>query len=128
MMKIIVFALALCSAQSVSARSYGAGQNMRSDDYQLQKLLADEIDSDHFLAVDPKPDVGQSLLSRKTRSASCDSGCNSHSDCSGSNTCNKCCWWFGYGNICTNPNNVIHCISPKFVGVVTDLINRGQRQ
>ena len=128
MMKIIVFALALCSAQSVSARSYGAGQNMRSDDYQLQKLLADEIDSDHFLAVDPKPDVDQSLLSRKTRSASCDSGCNSHSDCSGSNTCNKCCWWFGYGNICTNPNNVIHCISPKFVGVATDLLNRGQRQ
>ena len=122
MMKIIVFALALCIAQSVSARSYGAGQNMRSEDYQLQKLLADEIDSDHL------PDVDQSLLSRKTRSASCDSGCNSNSDCSGSNTCNKCCWWFGYGNICTNPNNVIHCISPKFVGVATDLLNRGQRQ
>lgn len=126
-MKIIVFALALCIAQSVSARSYGAGQNMRSDDYQLQKLLADEIDSDHFLAVDPKPDVDQSLLSRKTRSASCDSGCNSNSDCSGSKTCNKCCWWFGYGNICTNPNNVIHCISPKFASVATDLLNRGNQ-
>ena len=122
MMKIIVFALALYSAQSVSARSYGAGDNMRSDDYQLQKLFADEFDSDRFLAVDPNPDVDQSLLSRKTRSASCNQKCNSDSDCSGSNTCNKCCWWVGYGNICTDPNSVVYCIPPGFVGVATDLI------
>jgi hypothetical protein len=107
-LKVIVFALALFtfSAQSVSARSQH------------------EIDSDRFLANDPKPDIDQPLLIRKTRSASCDQGCNSDGDCSGSNTCNKCCWWLGYGNICTDPNN-LHlgiCASPNFVGVVTDWI------
>ena len=74
---------------------------MRPDDYQSYKLVND-----------PKPDVDQPTLIRKTRSGACNSECSSDGDCSDSNTCGKCCWWLGYGNICTNPGNVASCISP----------------
>ena len=64
------------------------------------------------LANHPKPDVDQPTLIRKTRSGTCNSECSSDGDCAGSNTCGKCCWWLGYGNICTDPGSIAACISP----------------
>ena len=101
MMNYIVFALALFSVQSVYSRSYGITGDMRTDDHQSYKLVND-----------PKYDVDQPTLIRKTRSGNCDSECSSDGDCAGSNTCGKCCWWVYYGNICTDPGSVISCISP----------------
>jgi hypothetical protein len=63
--------------------------DMRPDDYQSYKLVND-----------PKPDVDQPTLIRKTRSGTCNSECSSNRDCAGSNTCPMCCWYFPHGNIC----------------------------
>ena len=101
MMNYIVFALALLSVQSVYSRSSGVADDIRTDNYQSYKLVND-----------PKSEVEQPTLIRKTRSGNCDNECSSDGDCAGSNSCGKCCWWVYYGNICTNPGRVVSCISP----------------
>ena len=95
MVNYIVFTVVLLSVHSVYGRSYGIASDIRTDDHQSYN-----------------PDVDQTVLIRKTRSGTCDSECNSDGDCTGSNTCGKCCWWVHYGNICTDPGSVLSCVSP----------------
>ena len=90
-----MFTVVLLSVHSVYGRSYGIASDIRTDDHQSYN-----------------PDVDQTVLIRKTRSGTCDSECNSDGDCTGSNTCGKCCWWVYYGNICTDPGSVLSCVSP----------------
>ena len=40
----------------------------------------------------------------------CDRPCKSDDECSSSDTCNRCCWWIGYGSICSAPLFGIGCI------------------
>ena len=105
MANYIIFAVALICAQSVYARSYG---DMRAETYQSYNS-----------------DDNQPKLIRKTRSDTCDSRCSSDEDCAGSNTCGKCCWWFYYGNICTDPESVASCLSPKSPEIIVHIATAG---
>jgi hypothetical protein len=40
----------------------------------------------------------------------CDRPCKSDDECSGSDTCNRCCWWIGYGSVCSAPLLGVGCI------------------
>jgi hypothetical protein len=63
---------------------------------------------------DPSPSPSPAPLPypspEEPRGNVCDRQCKSDNECSGSDTCNRCCWWFGYGSVCSAPVLGVGCI------------------
>ena len=67
--------------------------------------------------------VNMSHVEGQPQRSTRDTACKSDDDCT--KTGERCCWWVLAGNVCTNTEDVLACISPNMAKTGGTLISQG---